>query len=147
MFQFSLGGYFRFFSRKSIGSNFRACLHAHKYSQNWTYLHTYILNGRHYFHVLLFSRVVIFAFFLGAKITTARKLMSLRYTNFGGDMNIFHRLDTFSVKNRVPKKRSAKRAKWSFFGQKSANFQNFSKSLRKLIKPIEIHIWSKNQLN
>ena len=34
------------------------------------------LNGRHYFHVLLFSRVVIFAFFRGAKITTARKLMS-----------------------------------------------------------------------
>ena len=48
--------------------------------RNLTCWHAYILNGRHYFHVLLFSRVVIFAFFLGAKITTARKLMSLRYT-------------------------------------------------------------------
>ena len=36
--------------------------------------------------------------------------------------------------------------KWSFFSQKSADFQNFSKSFKKLIKPIEIHIWSKNQL-
>ena len=44
--------------------------------------YAYILNGRHYFRVLLFSRVVIFAFFLGAKITTAQKLMSLRYTKF-----------------------------------------------------------------
>ena len=46
--------------------------------RNLTCWHSYILNGRHYFHVLLFSRVLIFAFFLGAKITTARKLMSLR---------------------------------------------------------------------
>ena len=50
--------------------------------RNLTCWHAYILNGRHYFHVLLFSRVVIFAFFLGAKITTARKLMSLRYWIF-----------------------------------------------------------------
>ena len=50
--------------------------------KNLTCWHAYILNGRHYFHVLLFSRVVIFAFFLGAKITTARKLMSLRYIFF-----------------------------------------------------------------
>ena len=49
--------------------------------RNLTCFHAYILNGRHYFHVLLFSRVVIFAFFLGAKITTARKLMSLRYSS------------------------------------------------------------------
>ena len=49
--------------------------------RNLTCLHAYILNGRHYFHVLLFSRVVIFAFFLGAKITTERKLMSIRYLN------------------------------------------------------------------
>ena len=68
------------------------------------------------------------------------------YTKFGSDWSIFHRLDTFSVENRVPKKRRAIRAKWSFFGQKSANFQNFSKSFQNLIKPIEIHIWSKNQL-
>ena len=68
------------------------------------------------------------------------------YTQFGGDRSIFHRLDTFSVENRVPKKRRAIRAKWSFFGRKSANFQNFSKSFQNLIKPIEIHIWSKNQL-
>ena len=32
--------------------------------RNLTCWHAYILNGRHYFHVLLFSRVVIFAFFL-----------------------------------------------------------------------------------
>ena len=68
------------------------------------------------------------------------------YTQFGSDRSIFHRLDTFSVENRVPKKWSAKLAKWSFFSKKSANFQNFSKSFRKLIKPIKIHIWPKNQL-
>ena len=68
------------------------------------------------------------------------------YTKFGGDRSIFHRLDTFSVENRVPKKRCAIRAKWSFFGQKSANFQNFSKFFQNLIKPIKIHFWSKNQL-
>ena len=68
------------------------------------------------------------------------------YTQFESDRCIFHRLDTFSVENRVPKKRRAIRAKWSFFGQKSANFQNFSKSFQNLIKPIEIHFWSKNQL-
>ena len=56
MFQFSLGGYFRFFSRKSIGSNFRACLHAHKYSHKFDMfiiIHTKFST--------LFSRVVIFA--------------------------------------------------------------------------------------
>ena len=68
------------------------------------------------------------------------------YTQFGSDRSIFHRLDTFSVENRVPKKRRAIRAKWSFFGQKSADFQNFSKFFQDLIKPIEIHFWSKNQL-
>ena len=47
--------------------------------RNLTCWHAYILNGRHYFHVLLFSRVVIFVFFLGEKITTARKCISLRY--------------------------------------------------------------------
>ena len=55
MFQFSLGGYFRFLSRKSIGSNFRACLHAHKYSQKFDMLaciHTKWASS--------FSRVVIF---------------------------------------------------------------------------------------
>ena len=68
------------------------------------------------------------------------------YTQFGSDRSIFHRLDTFSVEIQVPKKRCAKRAKWSIFVRKSANFQNISKSFQKLIKPIEIHIWSKNQL-
>merc|ERR1712074_432360 len=65
--------------------------------RNLTCWHAHILNGRHCFHVLLFSRVVIFAFFLGAKITTARKLMSLRYTfaYIGGEQlilvySIFH---------------------------------------------------------
>ena len=56
MFQFSLGGYFRFFSRKSIGSNFRACLHAHKYSQKFE-----MLACIHTKWASLFSRVVIFA--------------------------------------------------------------------------------------
>ena len=56
MFQFSLGGYFRFFSRKSIGSNFRACLHAHKYSQKFD-----MLACIHTKWASLFSRVVIFA--------------------------------------------------------------------------------------
>ena len=55
MFQFSLGGYFRFFSRKSIGSNFRACLHAHKYSQKFD-----MLACIHTKWASLFSRVDIF---------------------------------------------------------------------------------------
>ena len=52
MFQFSLGGYFRFFSIKSIGSNFRACLHAQKFDM-FACIHTKWAS--------LFSRVVIFA--------------------------------------------------------------------------------------
>ena len=56
MFQFSLSGYFRFFSRKSIGSNFCACLHAHKFSQKFE-----LLACIHIKWVSLFSRVVIFA--------------------------------------------------------------------------------------
>ena len=57
-----------------------------------------------------------------------RGYLGYMYTNFGSDRSIFHRLDTFSVENRVAKTRFAQRAKWSFFGQKSANFQKFSKS-------------------
>ena len=53
--------------------------------RNLTCWHAYILNGRYYFHVFLFSRVVIFAFFLGAKITTARKLMSYRHNRLQYD--------------------------------------------------------------
>ena len=49
------------------------------------------------------------------------------YTQFESDRSIFHRLDTFSVENLVSKKRRDKRAKWRFFGQKSANFEIFSK--------------------
>ena len=45
-----------FFSRKSIGSNFRACLHAHKYSQKFD-----MLACIHTKWASLFSRVVIFA--------------------------------------------------------------------------------------
>ena len=47
---------FVFFSRKSIGSNFRACLHAHKYSQKFD-----MLACIHTKWASLFSRVVIFA--------------------------------------------------------------------------------------
>ena len=65
---------FSFFLQKSIGSNFCACLHARKYSQKFD-----MLVCIHTKWASLFSRVVIFAFFLGSKITTARKLMSLRY--------------------------------------------------------------------
>ena len=47
---------FDFFSIKSIGSNFRACLHAHKYSQKFN-----MLACIHTKWASLFSRVVIFA--------------------------------------------------------------------------------------
>ena len=47
---------FVFFSRKSIGSNFRACLNAHKYSQKFD-----IFACIHTKWASLFSRVVIFA--------------------------------------------------------------------------------------
>ena len=47
---------FAFLSRKSIGSNFRACLHAHKYSQKFD-----MLACIHTKWASLFSRVVIFA--------------------------------------------------------------------------------------
>ena len=52
MFQFSLGVYFRFFSRKSIEINFRACLHAYKYSQKFD-----MLASIHTKWASLFSRV------------------------------------------------------------------------------------------
>ena len=70
-----------FFSRKSMEVFFAPVHMLINIVRNLTCWHAYILNERHYFHVLLFSRVVIFAFFLAAKITTARKLMSLRYTS------------------------------------------------------------------
>ena len=47
---------FVFFSRKSIGSNFRACLHAHKYSQKLD-----MLACIHTKWASLFSRAVFFA--------------------------------------------------------------------------------------
>ena len=79
MFQFSLGGYFRFSPESPLEVIFAPVYMLINIVRNLTFWHAYLLNGRHYFHVLLFSRVVIFAFFLGAKITIARKLMSLRY--------------------------------------------------------------------
>ena len=81
MFQFSLGGYFLFFSPENPLRVFFAPVYMlMNIVKNLTCWNAYILNGRHYFHLLLFLRVVIFAFFLGAKITTAQKLMSLRYS-------------------------------------------------------------------
>ena len=53
----------------------------------------------------------------------------------------------FSGENVVPKSQRENRKKSPFFGQKSANFWNFSKIIWNLIKHIEIHIWSKFQLN
>ena len=53
----------------------------------------------------------------------------------------------FSGENVVPKPQRENRKKSPFFGQKSANFQNFSKITWNPIKHIEIHIWSKFQLN
>ena len=53
----------------------------------------------------------------------------------------------FSGENVVPKSQRGNRKKSPFFGQKSANFQNFSKIIWNTIKHIEIHIWSKFQLN
>ena len=82
MFQFSLGGYFRFFSRKSIGSNFRDCLHAYKYSQKF-YMLACILTK----WVSLFSRVVIFAgnnfrFFSKRENYNSAKINVLKVYNF-----------------------------------------------------------------
>ena len=53
----------------------------------------------------------------------------------------------FSGEKVVPKSQRENRKKLPFFGQKSANFQNFSKIIWKSIKHIEIHIWYKFQLN
>ena len=53
----------------------------------------------------------------------------------------------FSGEKGGPKSQRANRKKSTFFGRKSANFRNFSKIIRNLIKHIEIHIWSKFQLN
>ena len=53
----------------------------------------------------------------------------------------------FSGEKVVPKMQRRNRKKSPFLGQKSANFQNFSKITWNPIKHIEIHIWSKFQLN
>ena len=53
----------------------------------------------------------------------------------------------FSGENVVPKSQRENRKKSPFFGQKSANFRNFSKIIWNMIKHIEIHNWSKFQLN
>ena len=53
----------------------------------------------------------------------------------------------FSGEKGGPISQRENRKKSTFFGRKSANFRNFSKILRNLIKHIEIHIWSKFQLN
>ena len=53
----------------------------------------------------------------------------------------------FSGEKVVPKSQRENRKKLRFFGQKSAKFQKFLKIIWKSIKHIEIHIWSKFQLN
>ena len=53
----------------------------------------------------------------------------------------------FSGEKGGPISQRENRKKSTFFGRKSANFRNFSKIIRNLIKHIEIHIWSKFQLN
>ena len=53
----------------------------------------------------------------------------------------------FSGEKGGPISQRKNRKKSTFFGRKSANFRNFSKIIRNLIKHIEIHIWSKFQLN
>ena len=59
---------------------------------------------------------------------------------------IFDGVITFSVEKAVPKSQCEKREKLLFFGQKSANFENFPKIFCNLIKLIEIHVWSEFQL-
>ena len=64
-------------------------------------------------------------------------------TKNGANLGNLVRVDTFSAENRVSQKKCEKRKKRGFFGQKSANFQNFSKIFWNLLETIEIHIWSK----
>ena len=83
MFQFSPGFYFRDYFRNSIGSNFRACLQAHKYNQKF-----YMLACIHTKWTSLFSRVVIFA---------------------GGNFRIFSRRENYNSAKINVLKVSAKR--------------------------------------
>ena len=69
-----------------------------------------------------------------------------KYTDFQPILSIFEGPVTFSVEKKVTISRRGIRAKWMFFGQKSANFENFPKILQNLIKLIEIHVWSEFQL-
>ena len=67
-------------------------------------------------------------------------------TDFQPILSIFEGPDTFSVEKKGTISRHEKRAKWPFFGRKSANFENFQKIFQNLIKLIEIHVWSEFQL-
>ena len=69
-----------------------------------------------------------------------------KYTDFQPILSIFEGPDTFSVEKKGTISRRGTRAKWPFFGQKTANFKNFSKIFQNLIKLIEIQVWSKFQL-
>ena len=75
-----------------------------------------------------------------------KHIIGNKYTDFQPNLSIFEGPVTFSVEKKVSKSRREKRAKWRFFGQKSANFENCSKIFWNLIKLIEIHVWSKFQL-
>ena len=75
-----------------------------------------------------------------------KHIIGNKYTDFQPNLSIFEGPDTISVEKKVSKSRRGKRAKWPFFGQKSANFENFPKIFWNLIKLLEIHVWSKFQL-
>ena len=78
--------------------------------------------------------------------TFVKHVIGNKYNDFQPNLIIFEGPDTISVEKKVSKWRREKRAKWSFFGQKSVNFENFPKIFWNLIKLKEIHVWSKFQL-
>ena len=65
------------------------------------------------------------------------------YTKNQANWAIFEEFFRLSVENVVPKSQRENLKKLTFFGEKSANFQNFSEIFWNLIKHIQIYIWSK----
>ena len=68
------------------------------------------------------------------------------YTKNQVNWSIFNGVITFSVEKAVPKSKREKRKKFSFFGQKRANFRKFSNFFWNSIQLPEIHNLSKFQL-
>ena len=92
---------FVFFSRKSIGSNFRACLHAHKYSQKFD-----MLACIHTKWASLFSRVVIFAggnfrIFSRRENYNSAKINVLKVCDVNNEIFSFLKIYNFSHMNFV----------------------------------------------